>query len=89
MDDGQAALLMQLLELASRSAGRTARPSDRICADLDINGSDFIEFVEEVETRYAADLQWVSPRERGSKAQDPAIEDLAIDLLRRRGSGLV
>jgi hypothetical protein len=81
----QAALLAQLLELASRYAGRPALASERIYADLNINGSDFIEFVEEVETHYGVDLGWVSPRQRGVKAQDPTIEALANDVLLQRG----
>jgi hypothetical protein len=55
-------VLAHLLELASRFAAPQAQPNSRVYADLDINGGDFVELVEEVERLYCVDLSWVSPR---------------------------
>jgi hypothetical protein len=77
-------VLAQILELGTRSAGRPAFPNSRVYADLDINGSDFIEFVEEVERLYGVDLSWVSPRNTRVEAQDPTIQALAEYVLRQR-----
>jgi hypothetical protein len=77
--------LEELTALATRYSGRTAHPEDRIYADLDINGSDFIEFVEEIERRFGVDLSWVSPRGGKVEAQDPTIETLA-EVVRRQTS---
>jgi hypothetical protein len=52
-------VLAQLLELGTRFAGRRALPNSRVYADLDINGGDFIEFMEDVERLYGVDLSWV------------------------------
>jgi hypothetical protein len=38
------------------------------------NGSDFIEFVEQVEGHYGADLSWVSPRQSGGEPQDTTMQ---------------
>ena len=70
-------ILEELIALATHYAARPAAPDDRIYADLDINGGDFIEFVEEVERRYAVDLSSVSPRSHEAEAQDPTIKTFA------------
>jgi hypothetical protein len=80
----QATVLGELLELATYYAARQAQPKERVYADLDINGGDFIEFVVEVERRYRVDLSWVSPRQPGAEAQDPTIEALAQDVVRQQ-----
>jgi len=77
-------VLAQLLALASRYAGRQAQPDSRIYGDLDINGSDFLEFVQEVERQFNVDLDWVSPRQPGGEAQDTTLGALASDVLRQR-----
>jgi hypothetical protein len=46
------AILTDLLKLGSEYGGCQAHPNSRLYADLDINGSDFIESVEEVERRF-------------------------------------
>ena len=73
-------VLADLLNLARTFAGRQAQPEDRIYADLDINGSDFIEFVATVERRYEVDLAWVSPRDSKEQATDPTIGALAENI---------
>jgi hypothetical protein len=77
-------ILAQLLELGTRFAGRRALPNSRVYADLDINGGDFIEFVEEVERPYGVDVSWVSPRDPRAEAQDPTIQALAEYVMRHR-----
>lgn len=77
-------VLAQLLELGTRFAGRRALPTSQVYADLDINGGDFIEFVEEVERLYGIDLSWVSPRDPRAEAQDPTIQALAEYVMRSR-----
>lgn len=69
--------LKRLLELASRFSGRQALPNSRVYADLDINGSDFIEFIAEIERDYEVDLDWVSPRDQSKLAYDPTIGEIA------------
>lgn len=76
MNDEQS-VLARLLDLGTRFAGRPALPNSQVYADLDINGGDFIEFVEEVERLYGVDLSWVSPRDPQAEAQDPTIQALA------------
>lgn len=84
MTDQPTAVLVHLLGLAERYSGRPAQPDDCINRDLDINGGDFIEFVEEIEGYYGVDLSWVSPRRPGTEAQDPTIGALANDVVRQR-----
>ena len=71
-------VLADLLKLGSEYSGCAAQSYSRLYADLDINGSDLIEFVEEVERRYAVDFSWICPP-HGSEAepQDPTIIALA------------
>ena len=80
-------VLEDLLELASQFSGRQALPASRLYADLDINGSDFIEFVVAVERRFAVDLSWVSPRAAGEKTEDATIEAIANFVLLQRTDG--
>ena len=80
----QSTVLGELLELATYFSTRQAQPESRVYADLNINGGDFIEFVEEVERRYSVDLAWVSPRDPRLEAKDPTIKALADDVLRQR-----
>jgi hypothetical protein len=84
MDSQPNDVLAQLLALASRYAGRKAQSDSLIYGDLDINGSDFVEFVQEVERQFNVDLDWVSPRQSGVAAQDTTIGALANDVLRQR-----
>jgi hypothetical protein len=79
-------VLNELIELATYYAGRPAEPESRPYEDLDINGGDFIEFVEEAERRYCVDLSWVSPTEATAKAQDPTLKELSNDVVRQRSS---
>ena len=83
MDD-EPSVLKQLLALGTRFSGRPALPTSQVYADLGINGSDFIEFVEEVERLYEVDLSWVSPRDPRAEAQDPTIQALAEYVMRNR-----
>jgi hypothetical protein len=85
MIDPPTSVLAHLLQLAERYSGRQARPENRIYADLDINGGDFIEFVVAVERHYGVDLSWVSPRQPEAEAQDPTVEAIARDVLRQQG----
>ena len=77
-------VVRELLDLAAHYGARHAQPESQVYADLGINGSDFIEFVEEVERRYGVDLSWVSSRDPRAEAQDPTINALAEDVLRHR-----
>ena len=77
MAAGYHAVLAHLLSRASYFSGREARPESLIYGDLDINGSDFIEFVEDVERQYGTDLSWMSPRDPREPAQDATVEDVA------------
>jgi hypothetical protein len=81
-------LLNELLELAAKYGARHPQPESRIYTDLDINGGDFIEFVEDVERRYDVDLSWVSPHDHLAEAQDPTIRALTQDVMRQLGDGL-
>jgi len=67
----------QILEMGSRFAARPAKPSSRIYADLGINGSDIIEFVEAIEKRYGVDLQWISPRNPLGQFYDASLVEIA------------
>ena len=80
----QAAVLRELLELATHYGGRHPQPESRLYADLDINGGDFLEFVVDVERRYSVDLSWVSPRDPQAEAQDPTLQSLAENVMRQR-----
>lgn len=73
MNDQRPAVRAQLIEWASLFGGRPAKPESRLYADLGINGSDFIEFIEKVERAYRVDLFWISPRGRRAEAQDATI----------------
>ncbi len=84
MIDQPNTVLVHLLGLAERYSGCSAQPDDCVYRDLDINGSDFIEFVEEIEGHYGVDLSCVSPRQSGVEAQDPTIGALATEVLRQR-----
>jgi hypothetical protein len=70
-------ILERLLELASRFSGSQACANSRVYADLDINGSDFIEFIAKIERDYEVNLDWVSPRDRSKLAYDPTIGEIA------------
>ncbi len=85
MTEQPSSILSDLTALATRFAGRKALAEDRIFADLDINGGDFIEFVEEVEHRYEVDLSWISPLHEGAEARDPTLMTLAAAVQRQRG----
>ena len=85
MDEERRAVLDQLVVIASRYSGRAAQPNSRIYGDLDINGGDFIQFVEEVERRYDVDLSWVSPpRGSGASAEDATVEAIASNIIQQR-----
>jgi hypothetical protein len=66
----------EILRMATQFAGKTAEPSNRIYADLDINGSDVIEFVEAVETRYGVDLEWICPRDPTGQFHDATLLEI-------------
>jgi hypothetical protein len=74
MDDQ---ILSELMSLAGYYSAREAKPDNRLYADLDINGSDFIEFVQDIERRYDVDLGWVSPRDLSASAYDPTIKEIS------------
>jgi|GEM_PF-5949561 len=78
MDQEKSEPLDELLDLATHFSGRAAERDSRIYADLDINGSDFVAFIEEVEGRFGVDLGWMSPRGGSdSSAQDATVEAIA------------
>ena len=76
-------MVAHLLKVAAQYSGHQPRPDSRIYSDLDINGSDFIEFVEEVERHYGIYLSVVSSQLAGAEAQDPTIEFLAQEVVRQ------
>ena len=85
MTEQHSPVLPHLMAMAQRFSGRSPLPSDRIYADLNINGGDFLEFVVEVERHFGVDLSWVSPRQGSGEAQDPTIQALAEDVIRQQG----
>ena len=76
LDEGT--IFSELATIVSRYSGKSRFTGDAmIYADLGVNGSDFIELIEEVETRYAVDLNEISPREPGARARDVSTRQLA------------
>ena len=82
--NSEEAVLVKLLELAEEFSGQRASAEDRIYADLDINGSDFIEFVEAVERLYGVDLSRISPSDPRAEAEDPTVQALAEYVVAQR-----
>ncbi|HKT14653.1 MAG TPA: hypothetical protein VJR87_04525 [Allosphingosinicella sp.] len=66
-----------ILGVATDFAARAAKPSDRIYADLNINGYDVIDFVETLEKRYGVDLDWVSPHDANAQFYDASLLEIA------------
>ena len=77
-------VLANLLDLATQFSGRDVLPTSLIYQDLDINGSDFIEFVEEIERTYDLDLSWISPCDPRASAQDVTVEAIAFYVVKQR-----
>ncbi len=85
MNSENAALLDELLKLAKHFSGRAAQPGSRVHGDLDMNGSDFTQFVQELEQRYGVELSWISPPAgSGASAQDATVEAIARSISGQR-----
>jgi len=76
-----------ILGIAKSFSGRDADLDDRIYQDLGIGRGDFIEFVVALERRFDVDLDWVSPRDQRTAAQDPTLAQLIDDIARQREPG--
>lgn len=75
---GRETISRALANIVSRFCGKSGfSPEARIYADLGINGSDFIELIEEIETRFGVELNDVSPKRQGEEARDISTEELA------------
>lgn len=82
------AILPELASIVSRYSGKSKfSPDGRLYADLGINGSDFIELVEEIEARFGIDLNEVSPKGARESAKDVSTKELA-SLLATKLSGV-
>lgn len=76
LDEGS--ICSELAIIVSRYSGKSKFTGDAlIYADVGVNGSDFIDLIEEVESRYAVDLNEISPRESGANARDLSTRQLA------------
>jgi hypothetical protein len=77
-------LLTILITIAAKFSGAKRIDADCLLHDgLGLGGSDFIEFVEEIEREFSVDLESVSPRHAGM-ATDVSIGTLADIILEQR-----
>jgi hypothetical protein len=78
-------VLADLTTIAKHFSGQQQINEEKyIYKDLDINGQDFIDFIEEVERRFGVDLETICPRARGKSGIDVTLTALTASILEQR-----